>query len=72
MQIIQFENNKDKEHKEFFENLAEKTDQLVYIARDDEGNYSLGHTPLEVKDLIFMIYHLQEVIRTIVVSGEGV
>lgn len=65
-QIIKLQRKEDAEedaHKDFFERLAEKTDQLVYLAKDKEGNYSMGHTPLDIKDLMFMSYHLHKIIE---------
>lgn len=60
------------EHREFFNRLAEKTDQLVYMSKDKEGNYLMGHTPLEVGDLMFMSYHLHKLIEhTIAEHYEG-
>ena len=57
-------------HKTFFENLAERTDQLIYMSKDKDGMYGMGHTPMDVKDLIFMCYHLQKLIEHTIIEGE--
>ena len=57
--------NKD-EWEEMMELLKNQTDQLVFIRVDTEGKVSLGHTPLEVNDLIVMYHHLGRFIQNLI------
>jgi hypothetical protein len=58
-------------HKEFYDNLAEKTDQLIYLSKDKEGLFSMGHTPLDLRDLMFMSYHLHKIIEHTILDNSG-
>jgi hypothetical protein len=72
-QIIQLPVKQDEpdEHEKFFDGLKAKTDQLIYFAKDLEGNYSMGHTPLDVRDLMFMEYTLHKIIQRTVEDHVG-
>lgn len=54
------------EHQRFFDNLAKKADELIYFAKDAEGNFSMGHTPMDIRDLMFMEYNLHKIIQATV------
>lgn len=69
--IVQFkkpEDDKD-EFDALLEHLREDTDQLIFIRLTKDGHLNLGHTPLDVKDLIYMWYHIQTYIHNLIESG---
>lgn len=59
------------EHKQFFENLANKSDELIYLAKDKDGVFSMGHTPMDIRDLMFMEYSLHKIIQSTVAMYIG-
>jgi hypothetical protein len=47
---------------QLLEGLKENTEQLIYVGKTKDGKMFLGHSPLEVNDLIVMYYHVQKYI----------
>ena len=74
--IIEFVPKNDPEDQE--ENSVEKfmievgpdTEQIIFIRVNKEGNISLGHSPLAVKDLIVMYHQINRYI-TVLLESEG-
>lgn len=54
---------------EFFNTLREQTDQLIYVARDNDGKFFFGHTPLDSRDLAIMAWHLNKVLDLLIQAG---
>lgn len=61
--------DKDK-FDDLMDKLKENTDQIIFIQVTKEGNIALGRSPLEVKDLIVMYYHIQKYIQALLESTE--
>lgn len=55
---------------EFLKGIAPGTDQIIFVRINDEGNMSIGHSPLAVKDLILVIHQLNRYIE-ILLESEG-
>lgn len=50
--------------------IAPDTDQIIFLRVNKEGNTSLGHTPLAVKDLIIMYHQMGRYIN-VLLESEG-
>ena len=61
---------KEDSVEEFLTGIAANTDQIVFLRIDKEGNFTIGNTPLEVKDLVYMSHQLQRYIQH-VLEGEN-
>ena len=48
---------------EFLKEIAVDTDQIIFLRISKEGNFTIGNTPLDVKDLIYMSHQLQRYIN---------
>jgi hypothetical protein len=74
--IIEFvPKNKEEEAEvnnteEFIKSIAPDTDQIIFVRVNKEGNISLGHSPLAMKDLIVMYYQINRYID-ILLESEG-
>jgi hypothetical protein len=69
--IVQLRPNnvaEEKEQKEFFDNLREQTDSLIYVSKDKDGSFNFGHTPLDSRDLALMVWHLNKVLDSLLTS----
>ena len=74
--IVKFipKNNPDtpdvNEVEEFIHSIAKDTDQLIFLRVNTEGNISLGHTPLAIKDLIVMHHQINRYINVLLESTD--
>lgn len=50
--------------------LKEDLDTLFFIKTDTEGNVSLGHSPADTKELVFMYHHILKYIDFLLAGGE--
>lgn len=55
---------------EFLKKIAPDTDQMIFLRVDKEGNTSIGHTPMAVKDLI-VLYHQVNRYIDVLLESEG-
>jgi hypothetical protein len=55
---------------EFFSSLQEDCDAMVFLKRTDEGNYTLGHTPIDSHELVWMLHYLQLYIQRIIINDD--
>lgn len=73
--IIEFvPKNKQEEDQpsveKFLAEIAPDTDQIIFVRVNSEGNISLGHTPLAMKDLIVMYHQINRYID-VLLESEG-
>ena len=60
----------EKDHKaDFFNTLQEDCDAMVFLKRNEEGNYTLGHTPVDSYELVWMLHYLQLYINRAIMSN---
>lgn len=73
--IIEFiprdqQQEQDLSIEKFLQKIAPGTDQIILVRVNKEGNISLGHSPLAIKDLIVMYHQINRYIQVLLESQD--
>jgi len=71
--VVEFKRPQEMEEDqraEFFAAMQEDCDSMVFLKRNEEGNYTLGHTPVDSHELVWMLHYLQLYINRVIMSDD--